>query len=617
MDRATENLIVRLRDLCDRSQDPTRSELQSILSELGAAPADSAPATSAGSVETGETDEDRTRRQIQLYQDASGDYARLLIESSIDSIIAVDMLLRIVEFNPAAERAFGYAKAEVLGKSVEMLYAEPAEGWRVRVKTHDRGFTGEVRNRRKNGEVFTSLVRSIKLCNADGEVIGVMGISRDITQQRTLEEQNKQQMMALSMANRELEQARMAADEAGKAKDRFLANMGHELRTPLTAILGFTDILGESCKDHPAAAELIEVIRRNGVHLHDLLNELLDYSRLESGRVSIERKTFDIAPLLHDVIRHFSPAAVQAGIGLKLTLSPDAPANLHTDAGRVRQIIQNIVGNAVKFTTQGAVDIRVGLSPASKSGQHCMQIDVVDTGMGMAPEQAARLFTPFTQADDSTSRRFGGTGLGLAISRKLARLLGGDVVAQSSPGSGSTFTLTLPCSRQESEEPRKSSPRQFLQARTLEGRQILAVDDCADTRTLIAHFLQKFGANATLAASGAEVLEHIAVLHDKAPFDAVLMDLQMPDMDGYEVAQRLRERGWKAPIIALSADDMPQIKDHCLKSGCDAHVAKPIDWQKLVNTIRELAERRTIEACERRKTVSLEREARRTQSVAR
>ena len=564
-----------------------------------------------------ESNEERTRRQIQLYLDAAGDYARMLIESSLDAVISVDMLLRIVEFNPAAERAFGYTKAEVIGKSIEMLYAEPAEGWRVRIKTHDRGYTGEVRNRRKNGEVFTSLVRSIKLCNADGEIIGVMGISRDITQQRTLEDQNKQYVMALSMSNRELEQARDAAAEANKAKDRFLANMGHEIRTPLTAILGFTDILSEACKDHPAAAQSIDVIRRNGAHLLDLLNDLLDYSKLDSGRLEVERGSVELAPLLNDVVSLFSAVAEKNKVGLRLILSPDAPATIRTDPRRVRQIVQNLVSNAIKFTTNGRADIRVGLAPRSGTATHSVMIEVADTGMGMTPEQVTSLFTPFTQADSSTSRRFGGTGLGLAISRKLARLLGGDLIAQSVAGAGSTFTLTLPCIEQESIAGRASAPRQFLQARPLEGRQILAVDDCADTRTLITHFLEKFGANATVAASGREVMEHIAVLRDHSPFDAILMDMQMPDMDGYEVTRRLRERGWQAPIIALTADDMPQIKDRCLKVGCDAHVAKPIDWQKLVNTIRELGERRTIEASERRTKVPLEREARKSHSVAR
>lgn len=617
MDRATEGLLVRLQDLCNRSQGSVLVELKSILREYSPHAADSEYSQVDSPTPVHETDEERTQRQIQMYLDSAGDYARMLIDSSLDAIISVDMTLRIVEFNAAAERSFGYTKAEVLGKSIEMLYAEPAEGWRVRVKTHDRGYTGEVRNRRKNGEVFTSLVRSIKLCNADGEVIGVMGISRDITQQRTLEEQNKQYMLALSMSNRELEQARVAADEANKAKDRFLANMGHEIRTPLTAILGFTDILDECCRDHLPAAEPIDVIRRNGAHLLDLLNDILDYSKLESGRIAVEQGPVELAPLLHDIVSHFTPAAQQAGIGLTLNISPDAPPILETDAARVRQIIQNLVGNAVKFTAKGTVNIRVGPSPDTRPAASFVTIDVSDTGVGMGPEQVDRLFTPFTQADDSTSRRYGGTGLGLAISRKLARVLGGDVTARSSPGAGSIFTLSLPVTGQKSGVNPKPAPRQFLQARPLEGRQILAVDDCADTRTLIAHFLQKFGAHPTLAASGAEVLEHIAVLHERSPFDAVLMDLQMPDMDGYEVTRKLRERGWRAPIIALSADDMPQLRDRCLKAGCDAHVAKPIDWQTLVNCIRELAERRTIEASERRKTVSHEREARRAQSVAR
>lgn len=588
MNRPAQTVIDRLQELCDRSPEPIRTELQTILSEC-TTPADVvSPGQKAGSPPADEADEARTRRQIQLYLDAAGDYARLLIESSIDAVISVDMMLRIVEFNPAAERAFGYTKSEVIGKSIEMLYAEPSEGWRVRVKTHDRGFTGEVRNRRKNGEIFTSLVRSIKLCNSDGEVIGVMGISRDITQQRTLEDQNKQYVMALSMSNRELEQARVAADDANKAKDRFLANMGHEIRTPLTAILGFTDILDEICKDTPAATQPIDVIRRNGAHLLELLNNLLDYSKLESGNIRIERGPCDVARLLDEIRAELSAAGERNNTTVTTALAHDMPAIICADFARLRKAIRHLVDNAVKFTRHGKVAIRASLTSKPRSGEKLLLIEVSDTGIGIAPEQIAGLFSPFNQADTSSRRRYGGSGLGLAISRRLARLMGGDVTAQSSPGAGSTFTLMVPCADEKPQESTRPATRQFLQARPLEGYRILTIDDCADTRILVEHFLGKFGASATLSAGGREDIERIRLLHDSDPFDAILMDMQMPDVDGYEVTRMFREHGWRTPIIAMTADDHPQIKERCLQAGCDGHATKPIDWQQLVNTIREL-----------------------------
>ena len=598
MNKSNLSLVERLSTFVDQVPAPLQGELTAILSEL----------RQAGSSEelkhrhfgpVLETDarsttpaEDLTRKQIQLYLDAAGDYAKMLVDASLDAIISVDMMLRIVEFNPAAERVFGYTKDEVLGKSIEMLYAAPAEGWRVRVKTHDEGFRGEVRNRRKNGEEFTSLVRSIKLTNADGEVIGVMGISRDISQQRTLEEQNKQQMLALSMDNRELEEARAAADRANQAKSRFLANMSHEIRTPMTAVLGFTDVLEEACKDHAPALSAIEVIRRNGEHLLELLNDILDYSKLEAGRLEVEMRPCEPRQLIDGLATLLGPSAAKKGITIKSIVAQDVPKCLSTDPMRMRQILMNLVGNAIKFTEAGGVEIRTSVRPAASGGKQSIAIEVVDTGIGMTAEQVGCLFSPFVQADVSTSRRFGGTGLGLAISRRLARLLDGDIHVVSNPGVGSIFSLILPCVEQAAPSHAAMKRNIVRTDMPLAGRRILAVDDCADNQKLLQHFLTRFGADVILASNGMEALNRIDPSAKTARFDVILMDMQMPVMDGFEAGRQIRQRGWTGPIIALTANSSAKTRDRCLKSGLDACLSKPIDWDQLVTTIHEQIEAR-------------------------
>jgi len=598
MNQSLQTTLSRLQALARRAPAALQAELTDIVNQLNSTAASANTSdTSSPSNETSahaQTSErpnhappdDLTQKQIQLYLESAGDYAKMLVDASLDAIISVDMLLRIVEFNPAAERVFGYTKAEVIGKSIEMLYAEPTEGWRVRVKTHDRGFCGEVRNRRKDGELFTSLVRSVKLTNADGEVIGVMGISRDITQQRTLEARNKQQMLALALANRELEQARIAADRANQAKSEFLANMSHEIRTPLTAVLGFADILGDACRDNDAAMSAVNVIRRNGRHLLELLSDSLDYSKLEAGRLELESLPCAFRPLIEEVITLLTPTADKAGITLTHSIEDSLPEIVLTDPTRVRQVLINLVGNAIKFTPAGSVTLRAACTDGEPSGGRQIRIDVIDTGIGIAADKVESLFSPFVQAEISTNRRFGGTGLGLAISRELARLLGGDIVVSSTQNAGSTFTLILPLNPVEVAPPVPPRKNQREFHRPLAGLKILAVDDCADNRMLLTHFLARLGADATIISNGDEALKCVDPAKKAGGFDAILMDMQMPVMDGLEATRLLRSRGYAGRIIALTANSMSDTRERCLRHGFDAHVAKPINWDDLVAAIR-------------------------------
>jgi signal transduction histidine kinase/ActR/RegA family two-component response regulator len=398
--------------------------------------------------------------------------------------------------------------------------------------------------------------------------------------------------------------ARNDADAASRSKTEFLANMSHEIRTPMTAILGYVDLLadhGDSAPGAPSREEAVETIRRNARHLLAIINDILDLSKIEAGQMKVDRQRVRTVDLVQDVMRLMDDRARQKGIALKLAFEGEVPDVVTTDPTRVRQVLINLLGNAVKFTEQGAVTLTVRRDPGER---RTVEFEVADTGIGMSPEQLASLYHPFVQADSSTTRRFGGTGLGLAISRRCVDMLGGAISVRSAPGAGTTFTVRLdagdltgvqPASLRQAQvaEPGTGAPAGAGSLRLpaavrqpLTGVRVLLAEDGIDTQRLIRVPLERAGARIDIVDTGAKALERIAEGSRLDRYDVILMDMQMPVMDGYEAVRRLVAAGERTPVIALTAHGMVGDREKCLDAGCTEYLCKPVDARGLVSAIR-------------------------------
>ncbi|MBY0113667.1 MAG: response regulator [Phycisphaerales bacterium] len=386
-------------------------------------------------------------------------------------------------------------------------------------------------------------------------------------------------------------EAKEQAERASKAKSEFLANMSHEIRTPMTAILGFAELLNDAeyQADATRRRDAVRTIKEHGNALLGIINDILDLSKIEAGKMSVERIATDPVRIAREVCALLKVRAQAKGIALELSIAPDVPTSIASDPMRLRQILINLIGNAIKFTEEGQV--RVALRPASGNR---LLIEVADTGIGLTPDQIAGLFGAFAQADTSTTRRFGGTGLGLRISRSLAQMLGGDIAVRSDYGMGCTFTVSIGSDVLASELPKRLPSVLHSHAVSLEGVRILVAEDGPDNRRLIQHFLKKAGANVCFVENGLDAVRAIFpdAAEPAANFDVVLMDMQMPIMDGYEATQELRRRGCELPIIALTAHAMNGDEAKCLAAGCSSFASKPIQRETLLATIAFFAARR-------------------------
>ncbi len=415
-------------------------------------------------------------------------------------------------------------------------------------------------------------------------------IFHDITQWKALET--------------ELRAAKDAAEIANRTKSDFLANMSHEIRTPMTAILGYIDILSESC---PAMCsygatqchEHLETITRNTKHLLHIINDILDLSKIETGKVDLERIPFSPFAILQDVEVLMGIRAQTKGLRFIVTHEGPLPVTIATDPTRLRQVLFNLVSNAIKFTEQGEVRVVARLlsilDAPKNAANHLLELVVSDTGIGMDRQQIDRLFKPFTQADSSTTRRFGGTGLGLVISKRLVEIFGGNITIDSEPGRGSIFRIRLPVSSKEAAnlagEPHlPGRPKPLLAAKSTVSlplaHRILLAEDGPDTQRLLQTVLRKAGAVVTVADNGQIAVEKAAEAKQKdMPFDLILMDMQMPVMDGYQAVCELRRLGHQEPIVALTAHAMSGDRQKCLDAGCNDYLTKPIERHVLLECV--------------------------------
>ncbi len=495
---------------------------------------------------------------------------RAVLHTMLDGVAQIDPRGTILLVNNAVTAMFGYEEEELVGRNINMLMPEPYrsahDGYLRRYQETRQptilGKIREVEGRRKDGSVFPLDLATNELADDAGTTY--IGVMHDITERKAVEVQR--------------EAARGEAEHLARVRSEFLANMSHEIRTPLNGVLGMAQI---GARDHQGtpAGRICERIVAAGQHLLDVVNDILDYSKMEAGKLVIETRPFRLAQAIDEAAALVADRAADQGLGLHVEPAADLPEWVVGDDHRLRQILVNLLSNAIKFTKRGQVDLAV-----RRDGEHVL-FRVSDTGIGMTDAEMASLFKPFEQADASTTRRFGGTGLGLAISRDLAISMGGDIAVESSASEGSVFTLRLPLP--SSAPGVEAAGRAPNGGPRLAGLRVLAADDVELNRVILEHLLAREGARVTFAENGQQAVDH--VMQDgpgkECAFDVVLMDVQMPVMDGLEATRRIRGIAPELPVISLTAHAMAEERDKCLAAGMVAHVAKPIDLDVLVTTI--------------------------------
>ena len=552
---------------------------------------------------------DRKRAEKQLA--TSEAKFRVLFESTTDAVMLLDEK-GFFDCNEATVRIFGCKdRAEFCSKHpADLSPAEQPCGTDSMTLANQRIATAIetgsnrfewIHKRHDTGESFPAEVLLSSMDLGNRRVL--QATVRDISVRKRNED-------ALRKTNALLEeQTRRANDMAGRAKmasnakSEFLANMSHEIRTPMTAILGYADMVADNiacCSECPkyaicdirvANADHLTTICRNGRHLLSLINNILDISKIEAGKMSVEAEPFSPVAVVADVASILRVRADERGIALLVECLGPMPETIHTDESHLRQALTNLVGNAIKFTEQGSVRILADFLPDGPGDRPAVRIQVIDTGIGIRADKIPGLFDPFVQADASTTRQYGGTGLGLAITRRVAELLGGELNVESTPGQGSTFTLTIPVGSLEGvrmlrdpaeaiedwQAPVEAGPSRI----DLTGVRVLLAEDGPDNRRLIAAVLGKAGAEIETAENGRIAMD-LAQAH---LFDMILMDMQMPEMDGYEATRRLRAKGHTGPIIALTAHAMSGDREKCIAAGCTDYCSKPIDRTGLLAMI--------------------------------
>ena len=524
---------------------------------------------------------------------------RSIMDNVMDAIITINREGRIEEFNLGAEHLFGYLNHEVIGQNINLLIPplhqslqhDYSEGDLNPQLVRAIGSRQEIVAQRQDGSTFPAELAVSSVVLADREIF--TGIIQDISERKEYE--------------RSLNEARKRAEAASDAKSEFLANMSHEIRTPMTAVLGFTDILLGNLKEKEDI-EAAHIVKRNGEYLIGVINDILDLSKIEARKIELEQVRVNTQEIVRDIAALMQVKADLKQLKLKIEFENPIPETIVTDPTRLRQVLINLLGNAIKFTETGYVKLRIQTINLDDS---CAQLrfDVIDSGIGISEAALSQIYQPFTQADNSTTRKYGGTGLGLAISKRLVEMLGGQIQVSSKVGVGSTFTITVNTGSLEGvrllqldeSSFRKAAEEQNLEhptesARSISSRRVLIVEDGLDNQRLISFLLKKEGMEVELADNGKIGSEQaLAAQQAGQPFDFVLMDMQMPVMDGYTATRKLREAGYKRPIIALTAHAMKNDMEKCLNAGCDAYATKPVNKQKLLETISHLAEPQALE----------------------
>lgn len=460
--------------------------------------------------------------------------------------------------------------------------AQLKEAWRLAING-EKDYSHEFRILRPDGEVRWIVGVGEVVRDANGKVIRIFGLNWDSTNDH--------------LAAEALRASEQKAQLANKSKSEFVANMSHEIRTPMTAVLGYADLLLAEEHD-PEKLEYLQTIQRNGKFLLGIINDILDLSKIEAGKLEITQERFSIVDLVNDVHSMMQVRATESDLSFEVDFDGQIPRVIESDAKRLRQILVNLIGNAIKFTKSGQV--RLVIREVSQNGQTQIQFEVVDTGIGMTAEQQSQLFQPFSQGDASVTRSYGGTGLGLAISQRLAGMLGGKISVESKIDEGSKFAFSISAgdvshedriqggadaetqTAETADAPRQAPPQSL-------NCTVFIVDDRRDIRFLSSHILSGLGANVREAVDGLDAIEQLESDSEfMSSVDLILLDMQMPRLDGYQTAARLRKLGFAKPIVALTADAMQEDVNRCIEMGCDEYLSKPIDTAKLVEVAYRL-----------------------------
>ncbi|MBF0397940.1 MAG: AAA family ATPase, partial [Desulfobacterales bacterium] len=487
--------------------------------------------------------------------------------------------------SPSVEKTLGYSVKEIIGKNIALeLYVDPSEREQFLKQLKSNGYVDgyEVQLKRKDGAVIWISINSHLFRDKDGKLIGVEGTFRDITDRKNSEEFK----IALEIA-----------EKSTKAKSEFLANMSHEIRTPMNAIIGLTGLALKTDLT-PKQLDYLQKIDGSAQLLLGIIDDILDFSKIEAGKIEIENIIFNLSNLLDKISNVISIKTEEKGLKLLFDIDPDLPYEIVGDPLRIGQILINLLNNAVKFTKIGQIILKIEkVIVENIENQVMLKFSIKDTGIGIKEEHITKLFQSFSQADTSTTRKFGGTGLGLAISKRLTEIMGGEMLVESEYGKGSTFIFTvkvgLPKERKETKD---FSNKDYCDIRLasekidglkdIQGAKILLVEDNQINQQVATELLRSAGFWVTSANNGIEAIE-ILNTSEQTFFDAILMDLQMPEMDGYEATIRIREnhKYKNLPIIALTAHAMKSELDKCLKIGFNDYVTKPIDARHLYNAL--------------------------------
>jgi PAS domain S-box-containing protein len=510
------------------------------------------------------------------------DRVRSALDTMAEGLLVLDARQNIVLANQAFARILGRNSGDLVGVNCRRFawsnvddspFDAKKSPWGSAIERGKPVTSRRIRLQLENGETRTFMVNCSPVLANNGKAGGVLVSFDDVT--------------VLEQKEIELLKSKEEAEIANQSKSIFLANMSHEIRTPMNAIMGFTEVLQRGYGEGENYRQYLDTIAKNSRHLLELINDILDLSKVESGQIDVERVPCGVHHIILDVVEVLGIAAQNKGIELIYKPVSELPATVLTDSGRVRQIITNLVGNAIKFTASGSVTIVSRYDKNSADAQ--LFVEVLDTGIGMTEAQVEKVFDPFVQADSSITRRFGGTGLGLTISKQFANALGGTISVESEPGKGSRFTLSLDPG--DCRGVALLSPKQILSARSehtqeqaawqMPAAHVLVVDDSEENRDLIRLVLQHQGVVVTVACNGVEALQ---ILHNNT-YQLILMDVQMPEMDGYTAVGKMRERGLTTPVVALTAHAMKGIEQKCLQAGFDGYLGKPVKIDDLLERV--------------------------------
>ena len=502
---------------------------------------------------------------------------RTLFDGSKDAIFISSRDGNFIDFNQAYMDLFGYTPDEMKKLHAKVTYLNPDDRSRFQQAIEQEGSVRdfELKLRKKDGSPIDCLLTASARRDAAGNIIGYHGIIRDVTERKRMEE--------------ELKKAKEDAETANRAKTEFLASMSHEIRTPMNAIIGMADLLMET-QLTPEQHQYVRVFQSAGENLLTIINDIIDISKVEAGHVQLETIDFDLTDIIEKICDVMAVRAHEKGLELVYSAMPDVPTDLLGDPTRLRQILVNLIGNSIKFTEKGEVFIQIA-SHGQKNGNVELLFSITDTGIGITPEQADKIFEAFTQADSSVTRKYGGTGLGLSISKKLVELMGGHITVESKPGQGSTFSFTAQFGI-------RTEPKEYIEkiALDMKGVRVLVVDDNETNRMILRNTLSKLGAVITESDNGEHgFTEFKRAIEAGTPYQLALIDHRMPGMDGFELAKHMKESMGNikdTAVMMLTSDNRSGDRALCKEFDITFYLVKPVKKAELLVAIATIMGRK-------------------------